>query len=80
VVVAIVVASLGLPGCGDDDGSNASASPGPFELSTSPEFVNMVIPGRRPLGLVAASGEGIDAIDLDATTSIDGVFARRFEG
>lgn len=71
VLLVLLGTLLALPACGDDDGRDGPAS-GPFELSTSPEFVNMVIPGRRPLALVTATGEGTGAIDLDATASLDG--------
>ena len=65
LVAALLVV---LAACGGDDGSQA----GPFELSTSPEFVNMVIPGRRPIALVAATGDGADTIRLEATASVAG--------
>lgn len=45
---------------------------GGFELRSSPEFVNFVIPGRRPLALVTSSGESGVAIDLAATISLAG--------
>lgn len=65
-------------GCGDDDGGDGGGSAQPFELSTSPEFVNRVIPGHRPLALVTATGEGgqeSDPIELDATIDLDGALA-----
>jgi hypothetical protein len=62
------IVALTLTACGGDDGADAGA----FDLSTSPEFVNMVIPGRRPLALVTATGEGGDTIQLDATAAVEG--------
>jgi hypothetical protein len=63
--------ALALAGCGGDDDTET----GPFELSSSPEFVNMIIPGRRPVALVTATGAGDGAIQLAAITSIDGATA-----
>lgn len=66
----VPVFALALAGCGGgDDGA------GPFELSSSPEFVNMVIPGRRPVALVTASSDDAGAISLAALASIDGATA-----
>jgi hypothetical protein len=62
------VLALALTACGGDDDADA----GPFELSTSPEFVNMVIPGRRPLALVTATSDVTGRIELTATTSFEG--------
>ena len=67
LVAALLIAGT-FAACGGDD----DAAAGPFELSTSPEFVNMVMPGRRPLGLVTASGDGAGPIRLSATTSFAG--------
>lgn len=67
---AFVVAALVAAACGGDGGSDA-----PFELSTSPEFVNRLIPGHRPLALVTATGDGTTPIQLLATPSLDGAVA-----
>lgn len=40
---------------------------GPFELRSSPQFVQRLFPGHRPLALVTASGEPGVAIELLAT-------------
>lgn len=48
---------------------------GPFDLSSSPEFVNRLIPGRRPLGLITASGEPGVGIVLTATAMPAGATA-----
>lgn len=62
VALALVAAA-----CGGD-----AEDAGPFELTTSPEFVNMVIPGRRPVALVTAESEDGGAIQLAGLASIDG--------
>jgi hypothetical protein len=74
VVSVLMMALLGWSGCGDggDEGGPAARA---FELSTSPEFVNRVIPGRRPLALVTATGDGSDVIELGVTIDVDGVLA-----
>ena len=65
-VAAVVLVALAA--CGGD-----GADAGPFELTTSPEFVNMVIPGRRPLALVSATSDDAGAIRLGVETAVDGV-------
>lgn len=68
VVAAFAAVGLALAACGGDGGDDG----GPFELATSPEFVNMVIPGRRPLALVTATADDTGTIDLAATTTLSG--------
>jgi len=70
LVVSVVVAALALSACGGDDDQ-----PADYVLSTSPEFVNRLIPGRRPLALVTATGEGTGTIRLTAVTSVAGAAA-----
>lgn len=63
---ALVLASAAVA-CGSE-----AEDAGPFELTTSPEFVNMVIPGRRPVALVSAESEDEGVIQLAGLASIDG--------
>jgi hypothetical protein len=54
-LLVLVVAAVLSAACGGSDDSSAE----PLVLTKSPEFVNRLIPGRRPLALVsAAAGEG----------------------
>lgn len=77
VASIVVVALLGWSGCGDgaDDGGDDGPAARPFELSTSPEFVNRIIPGHRPLALVTATGDGTDVIAIDVTIDLDDALA-----
>lgn len=67
-MAAAVLLAVAIGACGGDGA-------GPFELTTSPEFVNMVIPGRRPVALVTASSADAGAIQLAPVASIDGATA-----
>lgn len=51
---------------GDQDGGK------PFELSTTPAFVNRVIPGHRPLALVEVSPDTDGMVLLSGTASLAG--------
>lgn len=68
VVAVLAAVGLALAACGGDGGDEG----GPFELARSPEFVNMVIPGRRPLALVTATADDTGPIELAATTTLSG--------
>lgn len=45
----------------------------PLVLSKSPEFVNRVIPGRRPLAIVTATSGSGDAATLTGTSTLSGM-------
>ncbi|MFP5489033.1 MAG: hypothetical protein ACLGHQ_12085 [Acidimicrobiia bacterium] len=66
-LVGAAVLVLGAAACGGD-----ADDAGPFELTTSPEFVNLVIPGRRPVALVTAESDDAGPIQLAGVASIDG--------
>lgn len=70
LIVSVVLAALALSACG-----GADDQPTDFVLSTSPEFVNRLIPGHRPLALVTVTGEGTGTIRFTAVTSVDGAAA-----
>ena len=54
-------------------GSDDDAAPAPaWALVRSPEFVNRVIPGERPLAIVSVDGDGTERIDLTGTVSMAG--------
>ena len=44
-----------------------------FTLATRPEFVNRIIPGRRPVALVTATATGTESITFAATAEPEGV-------
>ncbi len=71
----VVVALLGLgassASCGASDGTSDVTAP--LDLVSSPEFVNRLVPGRRPLALVAGpSGSAGEPILWQATASLEG--------
>jgi hypothetical protein len=66
-VLAIVLLS-GLAGCG----KAADAPPPGFELAVSPERVNRVIPGRRPLALIEVSGAVGGSVELAGSAALEG--------
>lgn len=70
LVTSMFVIAVTSWGCG-----GADEPPADFTLATGPEFVNRLIPGRRPLALVTATGEAGDPIGLRAETSIGGATA-----
>lgn len=67
----VLAALLPIGSCGSSgDGGDGDAG-GPFELASSPEFVNRLIPGRRPLALVTASAGAGGPIELTAAASLE---------
>lgn len=50
--------------------STGTSPGGEFELSSSPQFVNRMIPGRRPALLVTATGDDGRTVSLTVETSI----------
>lgn len=76
MVAAVLVLVGGLAGCGwwqSDDGDDAIS----FEVVRSPEFVNRLIPGERPLALVEVRGDAQPGpVELVATSSLDGMTVR----
>lgn len=74
--VATVSSAMGLAGCGwwrSDDGDGATT----LEVSRSPEFVNRLIPGERPLALVEVSGDGqAGPVELVGESSVAGMSVR----
>lgn len=76
LTLPLLVLGIGFTACGGDDGRDDTGddggAAGPFELVASPEFVNMVIPGRRPVALVSATSCEAGPVELTATASVDG--------
>lgn len=54
--------------CGDSADDTAPT----LSLRTSPEFVNRIIPGTRPMALVAVDTDTDDAVRLTGTASLSG--------
>ena len=66
-VLAVFVVGLSVVGCqGADD------EPVAVELVTSPQFVNRVIPGLRPLALVTTATDEGEAVELEGAISLAG--------
>jgi hypothetical protein len=55
--------------CSSDSGGGSDD----FELTTSPQFVNRMIPGQRPAFLLEATGDAGDEIQLTGETSLEGI-------
>lgn len=76
MAAAVLVLGPGLAGCGwwqSDDGDGATT----LEVVRSPEFVNRLISGERPLALVEVSGDAqAGPVELSAESSIDGMAVR----
>jgi hypothetical protein len=76
MAVAVLVLTAGLTGCGwwqSDDGDGATT----LEVARSPEFVNRLIPGDRPLALVEVSGDAqAGPVALAGESSVDGMAVR----
>ncbi len=76
VAAVVLVFAAGLTGCGwwqSDDGGGASA----LQIERSPQFVNRLIPGERPLALVEVSGDAQPGrVSLIGESSIDGMAVR----
>ncbi len=76
MVAAVLVLAVGLAGCGwwqSDDGDGAVS----FEVRRSPEFVNRLIPGDRPLALVEVRGDAEPGpVEMAAASSIAGMTVR----
>lgn len=63
----LAAALLALPGCTKSSGGSDE----PVDLGTSPQFVNRLIPGNRPLGLVSVGGTDGE-FTLQGTASLAG--------
>lgn len=69
MAAAAAMALVTAPACGSEKEDGA---PAPFTLRSSPEFVNRLIPGERPLALVTTEEVGGEQITLSASISLDG--------
>jgi hypothetical protein len=63
----VLVAALTACGSGSDEVADE------FDLRTSPEFVNRLIPGTRPLALVTVDSDAEGGVDLAGRSSFDGL-------
>jgi len=70
VLLPLVSTTAVLGACSDDDAGPADTAP---VISTRPEFVNRIIPGRRPLALVVSGDTGDAAATLSGTSSLGGM-------
>jgi len=78
-IVALVAAAL-VPACADDRSDDTDGGQGTdggpavqIELSASPQFVNRLIPGRRPLALVTLDAPAGTTAQLTGTATPAGV-------
>jgi hypothetical protein len=71
-VLAVLAVPLLLVACSTGDGSGSGTSDGSldqFELVSSPEFINRMIPGLRPMALVTVTGTPGGDVALAGTAS-----------
>ena len=69
-VLCVLALAAASSACGSD-----GSTPSEFTLSRSPQHVNRVIPGERPLALVTVTAQGEGEVELTATVSLDGASA-----
>lgn len=65
-VMCVLALAAASSACGSD-----SSTPSEFTLSRSPQYVNRVIPGERPLALVTVTAQGEGEVELTATVNLD---------
>lgn len=53
--------------------SESTPEAGPFDLSSSPAFVQRIIPGHRPVALVGVGGSGDTPVELTVSSSLETV-------